>query len=223
VPPRHHPQRCAERVGVLCTRQVATWNKTHQAPPNGSVTPVDISGERGILLTVDSSTQWTTSYVSQCSVIIMRQLFSAPQPEGRWAVPLFVGIVLAFCFAGCGGSDIGRRPVFGLVQGAQGQTGTVTFIPVGEPGRPSATADIEDGRYEFDGSNGPCSGQHQVHIRLRQSPEASPQEPEPKSDKILKVDRRRKRVFEAPAPIVEKTVELNVPEDGPWKLDIQLP
>lgn len=136
---------------------------------------------------------------------------------------LFLGLLLGFFIFGCGGSDVGRHPVFGAIQGAEGQVGMITFIPVGEPSRPSATGPIEDGQYEFDDTNGPCSGQHRVLIRLNQSQEAQPQEPQPKSDKVLDIDRRRMRVRIQPTGFVDKTVEVAVPDDGPWRLDIQLP
>lgn len=66
---------------------------------------------------------------------------------------------------GCG-TDSERRAVSGVLLGAEGRTGQISFIPVtGEVG-PAARAAVLDGRYAFSTSDGPGPGQYEVHVEL---------------------------------------------------------
>jgi hypothetical protein len=137
-----------------------------------------------------------------------------------------LGLLACVPLGGCGSDGPGRHALYGKISGAEDKKGSITFVPLGEPPRPSATTAITDGRYEFGSDTGPCSGSHRVLVRfdeLQPRATAQPEEPAAGSDKILQIDRRQRRVTFQPPSFVEKTVEVEVPEDGPWELDIQLP
>jgi hypothetical protein len=137
-----------------------------------------------------------------------------------------LGLLACVPLGGCGSDGPGRHALYGKISGAEEKKGSITFVPLGEPPRPSATTAIADGRYEFGSDTGPCSGPHRVLVRLDEAPgqAAAPSEqPEAGSDKILQIDRQQRRVTFQPPSFVEKTVEVEVPEDGPWELDIHLP
>ncbi|MGD0899208.1 MAG: hypothetical protein ABR915_15330 [Thermoguttaceae bacterium] len=73
----------------------------------------------------------------------------------------------ALLLGGCGkGNRIERLPVSGSVSAPDGDlvSGSITFLPAeGRPG-PAATANLVDGRYRFDRSNGPTAGPHRVIV-----------------------------------------------------------
>lgn len=146
-----------------------------------------------------------------------------PRPDRIWLLAL----VLAVTLAGCGGGgEVDRHPVFGTILGAQDRSGSISFIPFGDPPRPSATTAVEAGRYEFDRSNGPCSGQHTVIIAFQTpSQPLAPGVPQAPGGKPDKFSRPPRRAPGAPRPSrpEEKKLQVVVPSSGPWQLDFQLP
>jgi hypothetical protein len=141
-------------------------------------------------------------------------------------LPGLLGLLACLSFCGCGSDGPGRDALYGKISGADEEEGSITFVPLGEPARPSATTAIADGRYEFSSNTGPCSGLHRVLVRFgepRAQADSQPEQPKAGTDKILQIDRRQRRaIFQVPS-FVEKTIEVEVPENGRWELDIQLP
>jgi len=133
-----------------------------------------------------------------------------------------LALALAAASVGCGGKDVGRRPVFGAIRGAEGRAGMISFIPVGNSPLPASTTAVENGQYKFDAHNGPCSGQYSVLIKLGGPPSpSSPGKPQ-KRDKPEKLTPWGQRPPQAAAP-ADQIVQVVVPERQPWQLDLQLP
>lgn len=67
---------------------------------------------------------------------------------------------------GCAEEQIDRIAVSGTVTQKSGVVarGTISFVPTDGTEGPSATASIENGKYQFDKSNGPISGHYNVMI-----------------------------------------------------------
>ena len=83
-----------------------------------------------------------------------------------FAVLILLGLLLLNC--GCGSETrVKRLPVHGTVTMASGErlTGSITFLPAPGKSGPSATTNLEEGKYAFDGTNGPATGPHTVIIR----------------------------------------------------------
>jgi hypothetical protein len=60
-----------------------------------------------------------------------------------------------------------RFPVHGTVKMASGErlNGSITFLPAKGLSGPSATTKVAEGKYEFDSTNGPAAGPHDVIVR----------------------------------------------------------
>ena len=131
----------------------------------------------------------------------------------------------AVFIAGCGGDAIERRPIAGKVVGAEGQDGSLSFIPVGPPPRPAATTALSGGAYRFDTTNGPCSGEHDVLVVLGRRPE--PLAPQPEQPTAASKTAPLPGPADAPpereAEAEDVRVRVEVPGEGPWELDIELP
>ena len=83
-----------------------------------------------------------------------------------FAVLILLGLLLLPC--GCGGEPGPvRLPVHGTVTMASGErlNGSITFLPAEGQSGPSATTKLEEGKYEFDRTNGPTAGPHTVKMR----------------------------------------------------------
>jgi hypothetical protein len=83
-----------------------------------------------------------------------------------FAVLILLGLFSSIC--GCSsehGPD--RLPLHGTVTMPNGErlSGSITFIPAQGHTGPSATAKLEEGKYEFDRTNGPTAGPHSVILR----------------------------------------------------------
>lgn len=86
--------------------------------------------------------------------------------HSAFAVLGILGLVTLPC--GCGeGTSLNRTPVHGTVKMASGEqiNGSITFIPAGGHSGPSATTELEQGKYKFDNNNGPTAGPHTVIIK----------------------------------------------------------
>lgn len=77
-----------------------------------------------------------------------------------------VAVACAIIICGCGSSSDPRQAVHGIINGAEGRSGLISFAPMGETSGTSTRTVIEDGYYEFDRSNGPISGDFRVFIQL---------------------------------------------------------
>jgi hypothetical protein len=77
-------------------------------------------------------------------------------------------LVILSLHCGCGREHrIDRLPVHGTVTMASGEqlNGSITFIPAPGQSGPSATTKLDEGKYEFDSTDGPTAGPHTVIIR----------------------------------------------------------
>jgi hypothetical protein len=136
----------------------------------------------------------------------------------------FVVLTVVSLAAGCGTDEVGRRPIFGKIQGAEGRNGAITLVPSAGTNGPSATASVRDGRYEFDKSNGPVSGPHRAQIRLDPVAQTAAAQAPASGAKILKdVVPQPDGTFDRPIPYDEFAVDVIVPEAPPWKVDLPLP
>jgi hypothetical protein len=83
-----------------------------------------------------------------------------------FAVWILLGLLSLHC--GCGSEHgVDRLPVHGTVKMAGGEllNGSITFRPKKDKPGPSATTNLAEGKYEFDSTNGPTAGPHDVIIR----------------------------------------------------------
>ena len=83
-----------------------------------------------------------------------------------FAVLILLGLLSLDC--GCGGEqDLNRLPVHGTVTMASGErlNGSITFLPAQGQSGPSVTTKLDEGKYEFDRTNGPTAGPHTVIIK----------------------------------------------------------
>lgn len=83
-----------------------------------------------------------------------------------FAVLILLGLLSLHC--GCGReSGVDRLPVHGTVKMASGErlNGSITFIPAQGQSGPSATTKLDEGKYEFDRTNGPTAGPHTVIVK----------------------------------------------------------
>lgn len=90
--------------------------------------------------------------------------------NSQFALRAALGSALGFAvllLAGCGGD---RLPVSGQVwlDDEPLTKGVIKFMPQQGVDGPQVAADILDGRYEFDSTNGPFAGEHRVEIYLDQ-------------------------------------------------------
>jgi len=85
----------------------------------------------------------------------------------RWLAAALIGTLIP----GCGDSDIPRQAVYGRIDGAEGRSGLVSFVPRENTQGPAARASFVDGEYEFSRSDGPVPGDYTVIIQLEVSPD----------------------------------------------------
>ena len=107
---------------------------------------------------------------------------------------------------GCGNpAELNRLPVFGTITGFPGTTGSISFIPAPGNKGPGAVASIQNGKYQFDATNGPTPGPHEVLISLtlgKHLPAGSSAAYNPKSTAPLRL-------------------KANVPAQSPFRLDFK--
>ncbi len=136
-----------------------------------------------------------------------------------WAWGL--ALLLAAATMGCGRpSGAGRLPVFGTVTAPDGEkiSGLISFVPdQGRPG-PSAIASLKDGEYRFDKTNGPTAGLHRVIVARTAS-----KEPSVKQAGSPQASPAWKKGGAAPSAPGQWTLSADVPAQGPYRLDFQLP
>jgi hypothetical protein len=80
-------------------------------------------------------------------------------------------ILLSVCFAAVGCGNGGRAPVEGTVtlDGKNVDGGTIVFAPEDfRDGTPIVKAEIKNGKYSLDASNGPVVGKYRVEISWMQ-------------------------------------------------------
>lgn len=122
----------------------------------------------------------------------------------------FCVLFLLFAF-GCGSSDgTGRIPLTGNVR-LSGDAelrfdGSVSFLPTGGTKAPSATSAVANGKYAFDGSNGPLPGRYQAVIQSRA------QKNVPTTDGVTTAKQKHVWTFD----------DINIAAESPYKRDFTL-
>ena len=114
--------------------------------------------------------------------------------------------VVAFLAAltGCGESGSQRLPVTGRITGSGAETlnGAISFIPAKGNEGLGATCALNNGVYQFDRSNGPSPGKHEVRVRRTPSkPTGRPVAEQTKQEWVFQAD---------------------VPVQGPYNIDFKL-
>ena len=135
--------------------------------------------------------------------------------------------------AGCDHGDVRRCPIHGRIQGAEGRSGLIAFIPTGSVrARPSANTAMVDGRFVFDRQTGPFAGEYRVLVQLSAGQFAgtdegstgeggSPGRGRPGKGDTADPDAATRSA--AGRNLDEYVIEgVMVPEQGPWQLDISL-
>ena len=126
-------------------------------------------------------------------------------------------VVAMLLSVGCGKVDSGRRPVSGLIRGAEGRSGVVSLVPDDTRHGFSVRAKISDGRFKFDTQNGPAPGPHTVLVWL------DPQVPvtTAASEKNgLSRDAAKELLTEREKP---QTLNVIVPTQPPYAVSLALP
>ena len=93
---------------------------------------------------------------------------SLPRRPRRRAIAVLIFLGLLSLHGGCGsGNRVDRLPVRGTVTMASGErlSGSITFVPAEGKSGPPATTKLNEGKYEFDRTNGPTAGPHTVIMR----------------------------------------------------------
>lgn len=126
--------------------------------------------------------------------------------------------LLAVCCAvpGCSRSLIGRQAVFGSINGAEGRSGLVSFIPANDG--PATRVKFIDGTYRFDESNGPVPGEYRVVVQL--------EKPRPEGARTVLVKGVPVPVDEAAvlqAEYEQRSLQVSVPTEGSMQVDLKLP
>lgn len=81
----------------------------------------------------------------------------------------WLSIAVGAAISGCGDAGIPRQPVHGRIEGAEGRSGLVDFVPRESTQGPAARATLVDGEYQFNRSDGPVPGDYTVIIQLEVS------------------------------------------------------
>ncbi len=120
---------------------------------------------------------------------------------------------------GCtGGDGPDRVPMRGSVtrDGSPVAQGTVSLLPAEGHSGPAATTAIEQGRFEFDGTNGPAAGPHRLVVSLGLD----------KADFLATAGKEgagRGRTGPPVAPSAGRwEFRVDVPKQGPFEYDITL-
>ena len=126
--------------------------------------------------------------------------------------------LLAICCAvgGCSSSLTGRQAVFGTIDGAEGRSGLVSFIP--ENDGPATRVKFSDGTYKFDESNGPMPGEYRVVVQL--------EKPRPEGVRTVLVKGVPVPIDQAGALGAEyekRSLQVSVPSEGSMQLDLKVP
>jgi hypothetical protein len=105
--------------------------------------------------------------------------------------------------SGCG-AGTSRLPVTGRITGNGAETleGSISFIPAKGNDGLGATCALKNGVYQFDPSNGPTAGKHEVSIRRTPSKPTNG----PPAGQIRQ----------------EWTFQAEVPAEGPYNIDFKL-
>ena len=129
----------------------------------------------------------------------------------------------ALLSVGCAG-EVERAPIFGTLKGAEGRNGTITVTPAPPHEGPSSSAEVVEGKYEFDGETGPRPGPYVARIRLAPPPGAPALAPPASASAGKQPDKVPTVATFGRDPVMpvaeEKTVSIEVPKEGPWQLDI---
>jgi hypothetical protein len=118
--------------------------------------------------------------------------------------------------AGCSSSLIGRQAVFGTINGAEGRSGLVSFIP--EDDGPATRVKFTDGTYSFDESNGPVPGEYRVVVQLEKQRPAGVQTVLVKGVPVP-ID----QASVLGAEYEKRSLQVSVPSEGSMQVDLKLP
>lgn len=114
--------------------------------------------------------------------------------------------------------NLPRVPLQGTAFGADGRNGLIRFTPLSDNGI-LADGEITDGKFGFNDSNGPSAGRHRVHLMLEG-------ESQKHADQKSKTEREEKKSTESKAaPLYDPMIELEVtvPSEAPYQLELELP
>jgi hypothetical protein len=92
---------------------------------------------------------------------------STTRTVSRWLTVALIGTFIP----GCGDSGIPRQAVYGRIDGAEGRSGLVSFVPRENTQGPAARASLVNGEYQFSRTDGPVPGDYTVIIQLEVSPD----------------------------------------------------
>jgi hypothetical protein len=120
------------------------------------------------------------------------------------ALAVYCVVAVFGLLTGCGAGDGQRLPVTGRITGNGAETldGAISFIPAKGNEGLGATCALKNGVYQFDRSNGPTAGHHQVSIRR------TPSKP---TGRPAAGQTRQEWIFQA-----------DVPAKGPYTIDLKL-
>jgi hypothetical protein len=108
---------------------------------------------------------------------------------------------------GCGETaGSGRLPVYGQLSGGDSQSlsGSISFTPAKGHAGLGGTCALQNGAYKFDKTNGPTAGSHDVIIRRT----------------VTKPTEFQR--MPGPQPRQEWNLKADVPENGPYRIDLTL-
>jgi hypothetical protein len=129
-----------------------------------------------------------------------------------------LALIALIIASGCSGNtDVVRLPVSGTVALSNGEklSGSITFVPATGHTGPAATTLLGDGHYQFDRTNGPTAGPHQLIVKKLPS------------KSVLLESRGGKKPAESvgAAPLQRKTqwtLLVDFAENGPYQRDFTL-
>jgi hypothetical protein len=137
------------------------------------------------------------------------------KPKRDFVVRLGLFAACICLLAGCGGSS-NRKPLTGSIQG-ESRNGTLVLVPAPGVSGPTAQTEIVSGKFRFDTTNGPATGQHIARVQLE------PVAPVTRTQNSKEVPLEPTGLAANPLGIEEFEVQVTIPESAPYQVDITPP